>query len=196
MSETKNPAKKKFYAVAVGKDPGVYTNWEDTKEQIDGFSGALYKSFTSMEEATEYNKQNTSPLSPETPPEEISIPTDTLSDSQQTAIKKFKQGKNLFITGPGGSGKSFLIQTMIQIGKKNQKNVDVCALTGCAALLLGCGSKTIHSWAGIGLAKEPNQIITTKIDLNSRKKRNWRKVDILIIDEISMMSKKYLNYLI
>ena len=53
MSETKNPAKKKLYAVVVGKEPGIYTNWEDTKEQIDGFSGALYKSFTSMEEATE-----------------------------------------------------------------------------------------------------------------------------------------------
>tara|TARA_A100001015_G_scaffold271867_1_gene325888 strand:- start:1214 stop:3004 length:1791 start_codon:yes stop_codon:yes gene_type:complete len=224
MSKTNNPVKKKIYVVAVGKTPGIYENWQDAKDQIDGFSGALYKSFTCIEKANEYYQQNI-PLSPETPiqeegvnseygdesfwdfdgtpfPEKIgyrsqerSIPTDTLSDSQQTAIKKFKQGKNLFITGPGGSGKSFLIQTMIKIGEKNQKNVDVCALTGCAALLLGGGSKTIHSWAGIGLAKEPNQIIATKIDLNSRKKRNWRKVDILIIDEISMMSKKIFELL-
>ena len=48
MSETKNPAKNKFYVVAIGKIPGIYTNWEDTKEQIHGFSGDLYKSFTSM----------------------------------------------------------------------------------------------------------------------------------------------------
>ena len=195
MSKTNNPVKKKIYVVAVGKTPGIYENWQDAKEQIDGFSGALYKSFTCIEKANEYYQQNNFPLSPETPIEEISIPSDTLSDSQKIAIKKFKQGKNIFITGHGGSGKSFLIETMIKIGKKNQKNVAVCALTGCAALLLGCGSKTIHSWAGIGLAKEPNQIIATKIDLNGNKKRNWKKVDILIIDEVSMLSKKVFELL-
>lgn len=44
-------AKKKFYAVKVGKTPGVYLAWDDCKAQVDGFSGAVYKSFPTMEEA-------------------------------------------------------------------------------------------------------------------------------------------------
>lgn len=44
-------AKKKFYAVKTGKTPGVYLTWDDCKAQVDGFSGAVYKSFPTREEA-------------------------------------------------------------------------------------------------------------------------------------------------
>lgn len=42
---------KKYYAVKVGLTPGVYMNWADCKAQVDGFSGATYKSFPTLEEA-------------------------------------------------------------------------------------------------------------------------------------------------
>lgn len=42
---------KKYYAVKVGLTPGVYLNWADCKAQVDGFSGATYKSFPTLEEA-------------------------------------------------------------------------------------------------------------------------------------------------
>lgn len=44
----------KFYAVAVGRFPGIYTSWEDCKKQVDGFSGAKYKSFPTREMAEQY----------------------------------------------------------------------------------------------------------------------------------------------
>lgn len=44
-------AKKKFYVVWQGREPGVYVSWDECKKQIDGFSAAKYKSFPSMEEA-------------------------------------------------------------------------------------------------------------------------------------------------
>lgn len=44
-------AKNKFYAVKYGLTPGIYTDWETCKQQIDGFSGAVYKSFKTIEEA-------------------------------------------------------------------------------------------------------------------------------------------------
>ena len=47
-------AKKKYYAVKKGKSPGVYGTWNACKAQVDGFSGALYKSFTTQEEAAAY----------------------------------------------------------------------------------------------------------------------------------------------
>lgn len=45
---------KKYYAVKVGKSTGIYNNWEDCKKQVTGFSGAIYKSFPTLEEAKEY----------------------------------------------------------------------------------------------------------------------------------------------
>jgi len=42
---------KKFYVVWVGKKPGLYTEWSDCKEQVYGFKGAKYKSFTTKREA-------------------------------------------------------------------------------------------------------------------------------------------------
>lgn len=45
---------KKIYAVRKGKIPGLYKNWEECKMQVDGYSGAEYKSFTNEKEAYEY----------------------------------------------------------------------------------------------------------------------------------------------
>ncbi|MCP1111561.1 viroplasmin and RNaseH domain-containing protein [Lachnospiraceae bacterium PM6-15] len=46
--------KNKFYAVKVGRKPGVYTTWPECQEQINGFSGAEFKSFKSLSEAEKY----------------------------------------------------------------------------------------------------------------------------------------------
>ena len=45
---------KNYYAVKVGKTPGIYLNWDDCKAMVDGFPGAKYKSFTSIEEAENF----------------------------------------------------------------------------------------------------------------------------------------------
>lgn len=47
-------AKKKYYGVKVGKTPGVYLTWEECKNQVEGVSGALYKSFPTLAEAEEF----------------------------------------------------------------------------------------------------------------------------------------------
>ena len=45
---------KKFYAVKKGKVPGVYDTWAECKSMVDGFSGAIYKSFLTLEEAKQF----------------------------------------------------------------------------------------------------------------------------------------------
>lgn len=47
-------AKQKYYAVKVGLTPGVYLTWDECKAQVDGFPGAVHKSFPTMEEAAAY----------------------------------------------------------------------------------------------------------------------------------------------
>lgn len=44
--------KKNFYTVWNGIVPGVYSDWKECKRQVDGYDGAIYKSFPSKEEAT------------------------------------------------------------------------------------------------------------------------------------------------
>jgi len=47
-------SKRKFYAVRKGKKIGIFNTWDECKEQVNGYSGAEYKSFTLKEEAEEY----------------------------------------------------------------------------------------------------------------------------------------------
>lgn len=44
----------KFYAVKKGRIPGIYRTWVEAKAQVDGFSGAEYKSFEKITDATSY----------------------------------------------------------------------------------------------------------------------------------------------
>lgn len=118
-----------------------------------------------------------------------------LSEEQVFVFNKYVNGDNIFITGPGGTGKSALIREIYNHATANEKKIQVCALTGCAALLLQCKAKTIHSWAGIGQGMGAIPAIVEKVTKNKYKRKNWTDVDILIIDEVSMMSKKLFNIL-
>jgi len=118
-----------------------------------------------------------------------------LSIEQQQALEAFRRGDNIFLTGPGGSGKTLLIKNMVDICKEKSKRVQVCALTGCAAILLNCQAKTVHSWAGIGLANGEADMIVKRVIKNKYKVANWNKIDVLIIDEVSMMSQKLFEIL-
>jgi len=118
-----------------------------------------------------------------------------LSPEQEYAMEKFKRGHNLFISGAGGTGKTRLIRHFVDYLDETGKKYQVCALTGCAALLLSCGARTIHSWSGIKLAKGPKDTVVSSVLANKYATNIWRKINILIIDEVSMMSKKIFEIL-
>ena len=102
------------------------------------------------------------------------------------------------MTGCGGTGKSYVIGQLGSLleplmGKKPL--IEVTALTGCAALLLGPKAKTLHSWAGIGLGREEPIDLVWKINRNGRAKKYWKNTDLLVIDEISMLTAELLEKL-
>jgi ATP-dependent DNA helicase PIF1 len=146
------------------------------------FSKSLEKFACESNETIEIKKINTS--------KNDHINITELSEQQKYAYRKFVKGENLFITGPGGTGKTHLIKHLIEFSSSIKKDMPVCAMTGCAAVLLECNARTLHSWSGIKLAKgEPESIITTVIR-NRHTVSRWKKAKGLILDEVSMLSKK------
>jgi len=117
--------------------------------------------------------------------------------AQQAAFDSYLNGENVFITGPGGCGKSYFIQHVFKHAKENQKKIQVTSMTGCSAILLNCCATTIHKWGCLGLGKGEEFDIYRRI-LKMKKNENYIQTDILILDEVSMLNEKLfeiLNYL-
>jgi ATP-dependent DNA helicase PIF1 len=187
-----------YYAVKKGIEPGIYTTWEECAKQIDGFSGAEYKKFKLETEATEYMNTKTVSTSKSL---DLSVfaykepPINDLSPEQKHAFERYQQGHNVFITGPGGTGKSYLIKTIKADLEQREIKHAVCGLTGCASVLLNCCAKTIHSWSGIGLGTGEIHEIVDKAVKNRKANTNWKTTRVLIVDEVSMMSVKIFDAL-
>ena len=128
---------------------------------------------------------------------------DTLTEEQRHVFNSLVAGKNIFLTGGGGTGKSYLLSVINAELPRIKKSpadgalplrIQTTALTGCAALLLGTHAKTVHSWAAIGLGKESVKDLVDRIRKKKMQKR-WTQTDMLIIDEISMMTIELLEKL-
>ncbi len=105
--------------------------------------------------------------------------------TQKEAIEILKMGKNVFVTGPAGSGKTHLINQYIAYLKSHNVDIGITASTGIAATHMG--GVTIHSWSGMGI-----KAALTEYDLEAMEERQylWKRfesVKVLIIDEVSML---------
>lgn len=134
----------------------------------------------------------------------------SLNKEQAAVLRAVKAGKNVFLTGAGGTGKSHTIRAITEWATAAGIRHAVTAMTGCAALLLnpavasttGGGpslrvahAKTLHSWAGVGLAREAAHELAAAVLKNKRAAARWLDTQLLIIDEISMMTPDFLEKL-
>lgn len=116
-------------------------------------------------------------------PEEASEePGVELSDEQRDVIAMILNDQNVFFTGSAGTGKSVLLRQIIRICQRrysqlglSDASLAITASTGLAAVNIGGG--TLHSWAGIGLGKEPlGELIQTFLgeeEWRRRKRKAW-----------------------
>lgn len=112
---------------------------------------------------------------------------ENLSDIQKKAFEKFKKGDSLLVLGSAGCGKSLLVKTMQEYNLENEnKNMYITATTGIAAYnIQGC---TIHSFMGIGTGDREITFLVKRVFRNKEIVERLRQTDILVIDEISMLS--------
>ena len=104
---------------------------------------------------------------------------------QYEALDLLKMGKNVFLTGEAGSGKTYLLNQYIHYLKTHKVEVAVTASTGIAATHLQ--GTTLHLWSGIGVKDHLTQKDLEKLRTTERIKRHYKKTKVLIIDEISML---------
>lgn len=102
---------------------------------------------------------------------------------QALALEIMLAGESVLLTGPAGSGKTYVLAEFIRRAKREGKTVAVTATTGLAASHLN--GSTIHSWSGIGIADELPQGFVQ--GLSKGRQDTICRTDVLIIDEISML---------
>ena len=123
-------------------------------------------------------------------------PVYQLNEEQQAVMEEIDKDHNVFVTGPGGVGKSFIIKHIRKHLEQKGKVVAVTSLTGMASLLIGEGARTIHSWSGLGFGNRSVDDYFNFIKVKHKKARDaWRNTNVLIIDEISMMSDEFFEKL-
>ena len=111
------------------------------------------------------------------------------TERQQYAMNQMLSGKNIFLTGQAGVGKSFVLNQFISHYRKHleedDKRIYVTSTTGISALVVG--GQTIHRFCGIGLGDKGIDELFKKVMQNSKTKKRYLQTRILMIDEISMM---------
>lgn len=109
-----------------------------------------------------------------------------LDEQQMTVVKKLSERKNVILAAKAGSGKSFLIKKIKNFFK--DKNVIITSTTGVSALAIN--GMTIHSFSGIGLGKKSKEELLNDIKKYANVKKRIISTDILVVDEVSMLSEE------
>ena len=104
---------------------------------------------------------------------------------QAQALNVLLGGANVFLTGPPGAGKTYVLNEFIRRARRRGKTVAVTASTGIAATHLN--GTTIHSWSGLGIRDQLSEHDLEWLASNEKLHKRYKTTDILVIDEVSML---------
>ena len=110
--------------------------------------------------------------------------------NQDEALQILKMGHNVFLTGQAGAGKTYVINAYIDYLRRHKIRTAVTASTGIAATHIS--GSTIHSWSGLGIKDELTDRDIDDLSQKERVSKNFTSTEVLIIDEISMLSGRQL----
>jgi ATP-dependent exoDNAse (exonuclease V) alpha subunit len=113
--------------------------------------------------------------------------------TQPEAIEIMLSGKNVFLTGEPGAGKTYTLNKYIRQAKEAGKRIAMTASTGIAASHID--GMTIHSWSGLGIKDSIQDWEIDKMAWQPKFMEKYNTVDVLVIDEISMLHGSRLDML-
>jgi len=97
--------------------------------------------------------------------------------------------KNIFLTGGAGVGKTTITCSIIEAYENEAKKVAKLASTGMAATLIN--GQTLHSFLDFGIASDVEELKkNAKFEIKKKIKKLVHSMDLIVIDEISMVSDK------
>jgi len=105
---------------------------------------------------------------------------------QQTALKILKTGQNVFLTGSAGTGKTHILNEFVLYLKSRKVIPTIVAPTGIAASHLN--GQTIHSYFSLGIRDSIDEYFISNLIEKKYLQTRFKKLKVLIIDEISMVS--------
>jgi ATP-dependent exoDNAse (exonuclease V) alpha subunit len=106
--------------------------------------------------------------------------------------EKLISKKNIFLTGGAGVGKTTLTRAVIELYERESKKVAKLASTGMAATLIG--GQTLHSFFDLGIASSMDDLEKNgKLEIKKKIKKLIGAMDLIVIDEISMVSSALLE---
>jgi hypothetical protein len=106
---------------------------------------------------------------------------------QEEALQVLRSRKNVFLTGAAGVGKSWLLSQFLEELADAKRRYAVTASSGVAAMIVG--GRTLHSYMRVGLGEEDIDYLLQ--ERNNQASYEVRQLDVLIIDEISMLSGEF-----
>jgi len=113
-------------------------------------------------------------------------------DNLSIILNKLKAGKNVFLTGGAGVGKTTITREIIKAYEEDAKKVAKLASTGMAATLIG--GQTLHSFLDLGIASDLKSLeLNGKLEISKKVKKLIHSMDLIVIDEISMVSDTLLE---
>ncbi len=104
---------------------------------------------------------------------------------QAQALQVMMNGDNVFLTGAPGAGKTYVLNQFVGRAMRAGKRLAVTASTGIAASHIG--GTTIHSWSGLGILDSLSSDDLKRLGGSDRLIKRYNSVDILVIDEVSML---------
>lgn len=122
------------------------------------------------------------------------------SEQLQDILKAIDNGENILLHGPGGTGKTYTLRKIaVHVSRQNRK-IACTATTGVAAIGLNnsehsLSATTLHSWAGVKLARDVSKKLHALVENDSRAKKRWLSTDVLILDEVSMLGADLIDKL-
>lgn len=172
------------------KEQYVLTHWSQCQSLMAGKQNIFVKKFQSRDQAQTFLESKKTPCKIQSSTNKTFHLSKTLTDEQRDIVQHIMNTEdNCFITGPAGTGKSYVVKEILNWLKCNNIYYGITGSTGASAVLIG--GKTLHSFMGIGLGKKSAEEYIAS--MKATQKRKLCRLHTLIIDEISMISDELID---